>query len=124
MQYLKVDNLSKRYGEKLLFENLSFVINKDEKVALLAANGTGKSSMIKALCGIETADSGDINFHKDIRVDFLMQEPNLTDDLSILENILFSDNPATKAISGSMQIPLSITKDSSDTSMLIEACIL
>lgn len=98
MQYLKVDNLSKRYGEKLLFENLSFVINKDEKVALIAANGTGKSSMIRALCGIETADSGVIDFHKDIRVDFLQQEPDINPDLSILENILFSDNPATKAI--------------------------
>ncbi|MGB1316379.1 MAG: ABC-F family ATP-binding cassette domain-containing protein [Chitinophagales bacterium] len=98
MQYLKVDNLSKRYGEKLLFEELSFVINKDEKVALIAANGTGKSSMIKALCGMEAADGGIIDFHKDIRVDFLMQEPNLNPELSILENILFSDNPATKAI--------------------------
>lgn len=98
MQYLRVDNLSKRYGEKLLFENLSFVINKDEKVALIAANGTGKSSMIRALCGIEPADGGKIDFHKDIRVDFLQQEPDINPDLSILENILFSDNPATKAI--------------------------
>lgn len=98
MQYLKVDNLSKRYGEKLLFENLSLVINKDEKVALLAANGTGKSSLIRALCGVETADSGVIDFHKDIRVDFLMQEPDLNPEISIIENILYSDNPATKAI--------------------------
>lgn len=98
MQYLKVNDLSKRYGDKLLFENLSFVINKDEKVALIAANGTGKSSMIKALCGIETADSGDIHFHKDIRTDFLQQEPDLDNSLSIIENILYSNNPATKAI--------------------------
>ena len=98
MQYLKIDNLSKRYGEKLLFEDLAFVINKDEKVALIAANGTGKSSMIRALCGIETADSGTIDFNKDIRVDFLMQEPDLNPDISIIENILYSDNPATKAI--------------------------
>lgn len=98
MQYLKVNNLSKRYGEKLLFENLSFVINKNEKVALIAANGTGKSSLIKALCNIEPADSGSIDFHKDIRVDFLHQEPELNLELSILENILYSDNPATKAI--------------------------
>ena len=98
MQYLKVNNLSKRYGEKLLFENLSFVINKNEKVALIAANGTGKSSLIKALCNIEPADSGTIDFHKNIRVDFLHQEPNLDENLSIIENILYSDNPATKAI--------------------------
>ena len=98
MQYLKINNLSKRYGEKLLFEKLSLVINKDEKVALIAANGTGKSSMIKALCGIEPADSGDIDFHQAIRVDFLMQEPALNDKQSIIENILYADNPATRAI--------------------------
>ena len=98
MQYLKVNDLSKRYGDKLLFENLSFVINKDEKVALIAANGTGKSSMIRALCDIEPADSGEILFHKDIRTDFLQQDPELDDSLSIIENILYSNNPATKAI--------------------------
>ncbi len=98
MQYLNVKNLSKRYGEKLLFENLAFVINKDEKVALIAANGTGKSSMIKALCNIEPADGGTIDFHKDIRVDFLQQEPDFDNNLSIIESILYAENPATKAI--------------------------
>ena len=98
MQYLKVNKLSKRYGEKLLFEDLSFVINKDEKIALIAANGTGKSSLIKALCNIEPADSGTISFDKNIRIDFLHQEPELELDLSIIENILYSKNPATIAI--------------------------
>ncbi|MGB1247435.1 MAG: ATP-binding cassette domain-containing protein, partial [Chitinophagales bacterium] len=98
MQYLKVENISKRYGEKLLFENISFIINKNEKVALVAANGTGKSSMIRAFADIEPIDSGEIQFSKDIRVDFLLQEPELNDSLSIIENVLFADNPATKAI--------------------------
>ena len=52
MQYLQVQNVSKRYGEKLLFENISFLINEGEKVALVAANGTGKSSFIRAIVGI------------------------------------------------------------------------
>lgn len=98
MQYLVVNNVSKRYGEKLLFENISFIINEGEKVALVAANGTGKSSLIRALANIEPADSGTIEFHKNIRIDFLMQEPELKNNLSIIENVLFADNPATKAI--------------------------
>jgi ABC transport system ATP-binding/permease protein len=98
MQFLTVNNVSKRYGEKLLFENISFIINEGEKVALVAANGTGKSSLIRALAGIEPADSGTIDFAKNTRVDFLMQEPELNDNLTILENVLFANNPATQAI--------------------------
>ena len=75
MQYLQVQNVSKRYGEKLLFENISFLINEGEKVALVAANGTGKSSLIRAIVGIESADSGNIHFAKGLRVEYLMQEP-------------------------------------------------
>ena len=98
MQYLQGKNLSKRYGDKLLFSDISFIINQGEKVALVAANGTGKSSLIRALAGIEPVDSGEIQFAKNIRVDFLMQEPELNLDLSVIENVLFADNPATKAI--------------------------
>ncbi|MFT4970658.1 MAG: ATP-binding cassette subfamily F protein uup, partial [Chitinophagales bacterium] len=98
MQYLQVENVSKRYGEKLLFENISFLINRGEKVALVAANGTGKSSLIRAIAGIESADSGNINFARGVRVEYLMQEPEIDEKLSILENVLFADNPASKAI--------------------------
>lgn len=98
MQFLTVKDISKRYGEKLLFENISFIINEGEKIALVAANGTGKSSLIRALAGVEAADSGQIDFDKNIRVDFLMQEPELNNDITVLENVLFANNPATKAI--------------------------
>lgn len=98
MQYLQVQNVSKRYGEKLLFEDISFLINEGEKVALVAANGTGKSSLIRAIAGIESADSGTIHFAKGVRVEYLMQEPEINANLTILENVLYADNPATKAI--------------------------
>lgn len=98
MQMLSVQNVSKRYGEKLLFEDLSFVINEGEKVALLAANGTGKSSLIRAIIGLEAPDSGDIRFANSIRYGYLMQEPKLEDKATVLENVLFANNPATKAI--------------------------
>lgn len=98
MQYLQLENVSKRYGEKLLFENISFTINKGEKVALVAANGTGKSSLIRAIVNIESADSGRIHFAKDLKVEYLMQEPLIDSQLSILENVLFAENPASQAI--------------------------
>ncbi len=98
MQYLQVEKVSKRYGEKLLFEDISFLVNEGEKVALVAANGTGKSSLIRAIVGIESADSGRIHFAKGLRVEYLMQEPEIKADLTILENVLYADNPATKAI--------------------------
>jgi ATP-binding cassette subfamily F protein uup len=98
MLYLNVQNVSKRYGEKLLFENISFGVNEGEKVALVAANGTGKSSLVRAITGIESADSGTIQFAKGIKVEYLMQEPTINPKVSILENVLFADNPATQAI--------------------------
>ena len=98
MQYLQVDSVSKRYGEKLLFENISFLVNKGDKVALVAANGTGKSSLVRALAGIEKQDSGSIHFARDIRVEYLLQEPAIDSSMSILENVLFTDNLASKAI--------------------------
>ncbi|MEZ4978044.1 MAG: ABC-F family ATP-binding cassette domain-containing protein [Chitinophagales bacterium] len=98
MQYLKVQDLAKRYGEKLLFENISFLVSEGEKVALVAANGSGKSSLIRALVGAESADSGTILFAKGIQVGYLMQDPEIDSNLSILENVLYDENPATKAI--------------------------
>lgn len=98
MQYLSVQNVAKRYGEKLLFENISFLVNQGEKVALVAANGTGKSSLVRALTGIESADSGTVHFAKGVRMEYLMQEPDIDPNITILENVLYADNPATKAI--------------------------
>lgn len=98
MQYLNVKNVAKRYGEKLLFEDVSFIINEGEKVALVAANGTGKSSLIRAMANIEPADAGEIKFANNVNVAFLMQEPDIDTNISILENVLFAQNDTTKAI--------------------------
>ena len=76
MNYISVNNLSKYYGDKLLFENITFFIDKGQKVALIAKNGSGKSSLIKIMQGLEPPETGDVKIHKDIRVGFLPQEPN------------------------------------------------
>mgnify|MGYP001556390677 CR=1 FL=1 len=67
MNLATIENISKSYGELVLFQDLSFGINKDQKIALIAKNGTGKTSILKILASVDTPDSGQVNFRKDIR---------------------------------------------------------
>ena len=83
MNYLSVENLSKAFSDKLLFENLSFGIEKGDKTALIAANGTGKSTMMRILIGKEEADGGKIAFNDGVRVGYLEQLPHFDPNLTI-----------------------------------------
>lgn len=98
MNYLSVENISKSYGERSLFENLSFGINKDQKIAFIAKNGSGKTTILNIIAGKDTPDSGQVVMRKDIKIEFLSQEPDLQDDLTIEENIFASDNDILKVI--------------------------
>ncbi|MBQ5898510.1 MAG: ABC-F family ATP-binding cassette domain-containing protein, partial [Alistipes sp.] len=72
--FLQVENISKSYGDKVLFRNISFNINEGDKIALIAPNGTGKSSLLKILAGVDSSDrGGEVKFMKDIKVAFLDQ---------------------------------------------------
>ncbi len=99
LNYLTVENITKSYGELTLFENISFSVHKDQKIAFVAKNGTGKSSILKILSGEDSANSGNITFRKDIKVSFLSQDPKFEDHLTIEETILGGDNPILKVIS-------------------------
>ena len=73
--YLQIENISKSYGPKVLFEHIGFNINEGDKIALIAPNGTGKTSLMRILAGKDKSDSGGkILFLKDIRIAFLEQE--------------------------------------------------
>lgn len=98
MNLLTVENISKSYGERVLFSNLSFGINKGQKIALIAKNGTGKTSILNIMSGKDTPDSGQINFRKDLRISFLDQEPDLNANLTVEETIFASDNEILKVI--------------------------
>ena len=98
MNYLNVENISKSYGELSLFENLSFSIHKDQKIAFIAKNGTGKTTILNILSGKDTPDSGQIIYRNDLRTTFLSQEPVLDQSLTVKETILKSDNPILKVI--------------------------
>lgn len=98
MHYLSVENLSKTYADKPLFENISFHINEGDKIALVALNGTGKSSLLKIIHGKDIADEGKVWIHKDVNVVFLEQDPVLDNDKNILDNIFQFDHPVINAI--------------------------
>ena len=87
MNYISIDNISKAFSDKLLFENISFGIEKGEKTALVAANGTGKSTMMKILVGKEENDKGSISYNENIRIGYLEQLPQFEPELTIQEVI-------------------------------------
>ncbi len=99
MNYLTVENISKSYGELTLFEDISFSVHKDQKIAFVAKNGTGKTSILNILSGDDTADSGNVIYRKDVKVSFLSQDPKFDGNLTVEETIFASDNPILKVIS-------------------------
>ncbi|OYQ42915.1 ABC-F family ATP-binding cassette domain-containing protein [Flavobacterium aurantiibacter] len=98
MNYVSVENISKSFGERELFRDLSFGINKDQKIALIAKNGTGKTTLMNMLIGTDEADTGQVIMRKGIKVAYLPQEPKLQAELTIEESIFASDNPILKVI--------------------------
>lgn len=85
---LSVENLYKSFGEKELIEDISFGINKGQKVALIARNGAGKSTLLNIIMNKDYADSGNVVFKKDIHVNFLSQNPELNPQMTIREYVL------------------------------------
>lgn len=98
MNLLSINNLSKAYGAKVLFNKISFGINYGEKVALVAKNGSGKTTLFKILKGIEIADEGEVVFRKDITVGFLEQNFSFDENATIQHLIDTADNKFVRAI--------------------------
>lgn len=98
MNYLTVENLTKTYGEKLLFEDITFGIDKGQKVALIARNGTGKTTLINIITGSEIPDDGKVIMRNDIKVSYLPQNPVFNENVSVIDSILNSDNEFILAI--------------------------
>lgn len=98
MHYVSVEGLTKSYGIQPLFSNISFHIEEGDKIALVARNGTGKSTLLKILAGIETADDGKVWINKDVDVVLFEQEPSFVEERSVLDNIFFHNHPVINAI--------------------------
>jgi ATP-binding cassette subfamily F protein uup len=98
MNYLNVEHITKSFGERVLFDDLSFGISKDQKIAFIAKNGEGKTTLLNIIAGIESPDSGQIVSRNGLKISYLAQNDALDENLSIEQNILKSDNKVLKII--------------------------
>ncbi len=98
MHYVTVENLTKSYGINPLFDNISFHINEGDKIALVARNGVGKSTLLRILSGTETPDSGTVWINKDVTVALFEQDPQFEEGKTVLENIFHTGNPVLNVI--------------------------
>ena len=111
--YLQVENLSKSYGPKILFEHIGFNINEGDKIALIAPNGTGKTSLLRILAGHDKSDSnGKITFLKQIRIAFLEQEYDFDPERTIFDQVLADSQPFMKNLDedGRFEYEMRITR--------------
>ena len=98
ISYLQVENLTKSFGDNLLFENISFGISDNQRVALIAKNGTGKTTLLNIIAGNEDYQGGTISFRRDLRVGYLDQNPDFPKELSVIDACLRTDNEAVRTI--------------------------
>ncbi len=99
MHYASVENISKSFGIRTLFKNISFYVEEGDKIAFVARNGTGKSTLLKIFAGLETADEGTVWVHKDVKVIMLQQDTPFMEEKTIRDNVLRLDNPTIKTVS-------------------------
>lgn len=95
---LQVENLTKSFGDLVLFENISFAIEDGRRVALVAKNGTGKTTLLNIIAGREDHDGGEVVPRRDLRIAYLEQSPEYPAEMTVLEACFHSENPALKAI--------------------------
>ncbi|MCF6308150.1 MAG: ABC-F family ATP-binding cassette domain-containing protein [Flavobacteriaceae bacterium] len=98
MNYLSVENISKSYGERILFKNISFGINEGQKIGFVAKNGTGKTSILNIISGIDTPDTGNVVSRKGLKISYLSQDPDLNPNFTVEETINAADNFILKII--------------------------
>lgn len=98
VSYLQIEHLTKSFGDLLLFEDISFGISEKQRVALIAKNGTGKTTLLNIIAGKEDYDSGTISFRRDLRVGYLEQSPEFNPALSVIDACLQTDNDVVRTI--------------------------
>lgn len=98
MNYLSVEDITKSYGDRVIFEHLTFGIDQGQKAAIVAKNGSGKTTLLRCLLGKEPTDEGRVVFRNDLRIAFMDQSDQLTEDHTILEEVFSHDLPELKAL--------------------------
>ncbi|CUW13850.1 ABC-F family ATP-binding cassette domain-containing protein [Leuconostoc gasicomitatum] len=98
MKQFRVDNLKSTYGEKVLFNDISFLMTEGDRIGLIGVNGSGKTSLLNAISGVNLADSGKIFKQNDYSIGYLTQNPTLDDNALVMDAILSGDQPVFKTI--------------------------
>jgi len=96
--YLQVENLSKRYGSQILFENISFSISKGQKVAIIAPNGTGKTSLLNIIAEKDSAETGSVIFNNEVKIGYLEQTPKLNSNNTVIDEIFSTETEELNTI--------------------------
>lgn len=123
MNYLSVEGVSKSYGAKKLFDKLNFGLNQGDRLALIAKNGAGKSSLLKIITGKEIADEGTVVFRKDITVTYLDQDPQFNEKNTVIEAIYNTDNPMLNAVRDYESALTAFEQEfNENTSSMLEIC--
>jgi len=107
----RVEQLHKTFGEKTLFDHISFSIEKKERIGLIGVNGTGKSTLLKVLAQIDGKESGELIHANDFTIEYLPQDPELEEDLTVLEQVYYGDSPVMKTMRAYEQALLELEED-------------
>ncbi len=118
MHFVSVEKIGKSYGIKPLFKGISFHVNEGDKIAIVARNGSGKSTILNILAGKETPDEGKVWINKDVKVVMFDQDPQFLEHSSILDNIFSHDHPVLNAIK-----KYEAAEDAADASLITKAII-
>lgn len=98
MSILSVDHLYKTYGEKVLFDHISFSISEKQRIGLIGVNGTGKSTLLKVIAGLESAEKGEVVHAHSLRIEYLPQDPVYEEDRTVLDQIYFGDSAIMRVL--------------------------
>ena len=98
ISYLQIENLTKSFGDRILFENISLGIGEGDRIGLIAKNGAGKTTLLNILAGKENYDSGNIVFRNNLRVGYLEQSPSYPPELTVIQACFQSDNDTVRLI--------------------------
>jgi ATP-binding cassette subfamily F protein uup len=98
MSVISLLNISKSYGDKVLFDDISVVINERQRIGLVGVNGTGKSTLLQIIAGIETPDSGKLLHAKNMRIEYLPQQPEFDGESTVLEQVFYGDSPLMRTL--------------------------
>ena len=111
LSYLQADNIARRIGDNLLFENITLNVNKDDKIALIAVNGAGKSSLLDILALRESPDDGALSIKSDLKIAYLKQSPVLNESNRIIDELFCTDSELVRVIKEYEQCLLSGTPE-------------